>query len=269
MGGAVGKNKHKKHNENVIKSKNKILMLGNDAAGKTTILYKSRLGEITTTIPTIGFNLETVKFNNYDLIVWDVGGKDKIRPLWRHYYNTGVKGLIFVIDSIDRERITTSPYRDPGGASYEFHKIMSEISAVISEAKANQIRILFFANKQDLPNAMGVEEIMEKMDLAQLVNEWIMVSACAVTGEGLAKGFKWIIDGQSPDSFDEGKSWYSSQTYKMITENKKKSILFISGWVRNIDNQYQLHISVDITALIHTFHIDVDSKYDRLYKFYG
>lgn len=66
-------------------------MVGLDAAGKTTILYKLKLGEIVTTIPTIGFNVETVEYKNICFTVWDVGGQDKIRPLWRHYFqNTQV-----------------------------------------------------------------------------------------------------------------------------------------------------------------------------------
>ena len=70
----------------------RILMVGLDAAGKTTILYKLKLGEIVTTIPTIGFNVETVEYKNISFTVWDVGGQDKIRPLWRHYYqNTQVR----------------------------------------------------------------------------------------------------------------------------------------------------------------------------------
>ena len=81
----------------------RILMVGLDAAGKTTILYKLKLGEVVTTIPTIGFNVETVEYKNISFTVWDVGGQDKIRPLWRHYYQ-GTQGLIFVVDSNDRDR---------------------------------------------------------------------------------------------------------------------------------------------------------------------
>jgi small GTP-binding protein len=75
------------------KKEMRILMVGLDAAGKTTILYKLKLGEVVTTIPTIGFNVETVEYKNISFTVWDVGGQDKIRPLWRHYYqNTQVSG---------------------------------------------------------------------------------------------------------------------------------------------------------------------------------
>merc|ERR1712054_330598 len=82
----------------------RILMVGLDAAGKTTILYKLKLGEVVTTIPTIGFNVETVEYKNISFNVWDIGGQDKIRKLWRYYY-TNTQGLIFVIDSNDRDRI--------------------------------------------------------------------------------------------------------------------------------------------------------------------
>jgi len=86
------------------KKQMRILMVGLDAAGKTTILYKLKLGEIVTTIPTIGFNVETVEYKNICFTVWDVGGQSKIRPLWRHYFQN-TQGLIFVVDSNDRERI--------------------------------------------------------------------------------------------------------------------------------------------------------------------
>lgn len=81
-----------------------LFSVGLDAAGKTTILYKLKLGEIVTTIPTIGFNVETVEYKNISFTVWDVGGQDKIRPLWRHYYQN-TQGLIFVVDSNDRDRV--------------------------------------------------------------------------------------------------------------------------------------------------------------------
>merc|ERR1711907_45124 len=90
-------------------------MVGLDAAGKTTILYKLKLGEVVTTIPTIGFNVETVEYKNISFTVWDVGGQDKIRPLWRHYYQN-TQGIIFVVDSNDRERV--------GEAKDELNRVM-------------------------------------------------------------------------------------------------------------------------------------------------
>merc|ERR1712046_177207 len=82
----------------------RILMVGLDAAGKTTVLYKLKLGEVQATIPTIGFNVETVEYKNIKFTVWDIGGQDRIRKLWRHYY-LGTNGVIFVVDSSDRDRM--------------------------------------------------------------------------------------------------------------------------------------------------------------------
>ncbi|VDO99370.1 unnamed protein product [Heligmosomoides polygyrus] len=110
----------------------RILMVGLDAAGKTTILYKLKLGEIVTTIPTIGFNVETVEYKNISFTVWDVGGQDKIRPLWRHYFQN-TQGLIFVVDSNDRERIEES--------REELHKMLNE-------DELRDATLLVFANKQ-------------------------------------------------------------------------------------------------------------------------
>jgi ADP-ribosylation factor 1/2 len=79
------------------------LFIGLDASGKTTILYKMKLGEIVTTIPTIGFNVETLEVSGIKLTAWDVGGCDKIRPLWRHYYQN-TQCIVFVFDSRDDSR---------------------------------------------------------------------------------------------------------------------------------------------------------------------
>merc|ERR1712111_229174 len=132
----------------------RILMVGLDAAGKTTILYKLKLGEIVTTIPTIGFNVETVEYKNISFTVWDVGGQDKIRPLWRHYFQN-TQGLIFVVDSNDRERI--------GEARDELHRMLAE-------DELRDAVLLVFANKQDLPNAMSAGELTEKLGLNTLRN---------------------------------------------------------------------------------------------------
>ena len=152
-------------------------MVGLDAAGKTTILYKLKLGEIVTTIPTIGFNVETVEYKNINFTVWDVGGQDKIRPLWRHYFQN-TQGLIFVVDSNDRERV---------GEAAE------ELSKMLNEDELRDAILLVFANKQDLPNAMSVAEVTEKLGLNQLRSrKWYIQSTCATSGDGLYEGLDWL-----------------------------------------------------------------------------
>ncbi|KAI0207568.1 ADP-ribosylation factor 1 [Lamellibrachia satsuma] len=114
----------------------RILMLGLDAAGKTTILYKIKLNENVCTIPTIGFNVETVEpHKGISFTVWDVGGQDKIRKLWQHYF-PNTEGLIYVVDSSDRER---------------FSEAKRELFKVIERYEMTGVPVVIIANKQDLP----------------------------------------------------------------------------------------------------------------------
>jgi len=166
------------------KQEMRILMVGLDAAGKTTILYKLKLGEVVTTIPTIGFNVETVEYKNISFTVWDVGGQDKIRPLWRHYYQN-TQGIIFVVDSNDRDRIDDSK-------DYE-HSAKEELNRMLAEDELRDAVLLVFANKQDLPNAMKVQEVTERLGLNKLRNrQWYIQGASAPTGDGLYEGLDWL-----------------------------------------------------------------------------
>lgn len=163
----------------------RILMVGLDAAGKTTILYKLKLGEVVTTIPTIGFNVESVEYKNISFTVWDVGGQDKIRPLWRHYYQN-TQGIIFVVDSNDRERIEEA--RD-------------ELKRMMSEDELQNAVVLVFANKQDLPNALSVAELKERLELSKCMGrEWYIQAATATDGSGLYEGLDWLSDQLSKKS---------------------------------------------------------------------
>ncbi|XP_063928999.1 ADP-ribosylation factor 2 isoform X2 [Zophobas morio] len=155
----------------------RILMVGLDAAGKTTILYKLKLGEIVTTIPTIGFNVETVEYKNISFTVWDVGGQTKIRRLWAYYFQN-TQGLIYVVDSNDRERIAEAE---------------KELQNMLMEDELRDAVLLVFANKQDLPNAMTAAELTDKLNLNQLHNRrWYIQATCATQGDGLYEGLDWL-----------------------------------------------------------------------------
>ena len=165
----------------------RILMVGLDNAGKTTILYRLKLEEVVSTVPTLGFNVETVTYKNISFTVWDIGGQDKIRNLWRVYFQ-GTQGLIFVVDSADKERIEE--------ARLELQKLLSE------ELLANVV-LLVFANKQDMPDAMSASEVREKLGLVNTRNRpWFVQSSCAVKGDGLYEGLDWLA-GQ----IKQRKSW--------------------------------------------------------------
>ena len=154
-----------------------VLMVGLDAVGKTTILYKLKLGEIVTTIPTLGFNVETVEYKHISFTVWDVGGQDKIRPPWRHYFQNA-QGLIFVVGSSDRERV---------------NEAREELMRVLAEDALRDAVLLAFADKQDLPNAMNAAEITDKLGLHSLRHRnWYIQATCATSGDGLYEGPDWL-----------------------------------------------------------------------------
>lgn len=154
----------------------RLLVLGLDGAGKTTILYKLKLNEVVQSVPTIGFNVEQVDYKNLHFTLWDVGGQDKIRLLWKHYFE-GSDALVYVIDSTDRERIDIA---------------RSELHAMMATPELSNAPVLVLANKQDL-GEMNVAEITEKLQLYSLRGrEWFIQGTNALSGEGIFPGFDWL-----------------------------------------------------------------------------
>lgn len=153
--------------------------MGLDGAGKTTILYRLQLGTVVTTKPTIGFNVETLKYNNLTLNIWDLGGQTSIRPYWRCYYNN-TAGIIFVVDSTDRERMDIA---------------CQELHTMLKEEELQESALLVFANKQDQPKAMTAAEVSKVLDLTELKDRsWSIVASSAIKGEGLTEGLDWLMD---------------------------------------------------------------------------
>merc|ERR1719272_103926 len=97
----------------------------------TTLLYKLKVGEVVTTVPTVGFNVEEVQYRNLRFTMWDIGGQDKIRKLWRHYYQ-GTQGLVYVVDSADRDRVDIA---------------REELGKMLGEEEMRDAAVLVFANK--------------------------------------------------------------------------------------------------------------------------
>jgi ADP-ribosylation factor-like protein 1 len=138
----------------------RILILGLDNAGKTTILYRLQIGEVVATVPTIGFNVETLTYKNVTFSVWDLGGQDSIRPYWRCYYTKSTAALIFVVDSADTDRLGT---------------VKREVEMLLAEEELSGAAILVFANKQDMKGAVSEGEIAERLELAKKCKERLVV----------------------------------------------------------------------------------------------
>lgn len=164
-----------------------------------------QIGEVVTTIPTIGFNVESVIYKNLNFNVWvslvsepmetvepslrcsftqDLGGQTSIRPYWRCYY-ANTAAVIFVIDSTDIERLGTAS---------------EELAAMLNEEELRDAALLVFANKQDQPGAKGAGEISEALQLGELRDRnWSIVACSAVDGRGINEGMDWLVVSNLPD----------------------------------------------------------------------
>eukprot|EP00742_Colponemidia_sp_Colp-10_P001244 GILJ01001340.1.p1 GENE.GILJ01001340.1~~GILJ01001340.1.p1 ORF type:complete len:182 (-),score=12.77 GILJ01001340.1:235-780(-) len=160
----------------------RVLILGLDAAGKTTLLSFLSLGKATETVPTVGFNYKKVKFGGLKLNIWDVGGQDKVRVFWRHYY-LGTQGIVYVVDSSDLDRIALAK---------------KELDAVLVDVQLEGVPLLVLANKTDLPEALSKEEVSEHLGLSQLNRPWHIQATVAKSGLGIQEALLWLKQAMKP-----------------------------------------------------------------------
>ena len=163
----------------VGQEQNRMIIIGLDNAGKTTVLYKLHLGEVVTTVPTVGFNVETVNYEGLKFQVWDLGGQTGLRPYWRCYYQD-TNAVVFVVDSADKERLEYS---------------RQELEIMLQEDELKGVPVLVLANKQDMPGAMGYDEIYKGLGLSSIKNrQWQMFRTSAMDGTGLKEAFEWLTN---------------------------------------------------------------------------
>jgi len=169
-----------------VKSKEKevrLLILGLDNAGKTTILKKFCGEPIDKIEPTLGFNIKTVEHKGFSLSFWDVGGQKSIRAYWKNYFES-TDGLIWVVDSADRVRLSLC---------------QQELENLLQQEKLAGASLLVLANKQDIKGSLSSKEIEQILQLSEenpiyQNRHWSVQSCSAVTGVGLAEGINWIVD---------------------------------------------------------------------------
>ncbi|KAJ2559880.1 ADP-ribosylation factor-like protein 2 [Coemansia sp. RSA 1933] len=157
----------------------RILVLGLDNAGKTTIMKRVTGEPIDTISPTLGFNITTLELDGYKVNFWDVGGQRTIRAYWRNYFEQ-TDGIIWVVDSADRQRIDLC---------------RQELAALLKQDRLAGAALLVFANKQDIQGAMSEDAIRGALELDSLdTHHWAIHACSAVTGDNLLDGIKWIVD---------------------------------------------------------------------------
>ena len=206
------------------KSRNnfKIIILGMQNAGKTTILYRLSLGQIVKTTPTIGSNVEELTYNNVKFQAWDLGGQESTRSVWDVYY-MNTDAVVYVIDSQDDEYFEES--------KAQFHKL-------IHNQTLKNATILIFANKQDLPGAKDVNKLVQDYEFFKIRDHvWHIQPCSALKGEGLVTGIKWL----SEQLTFRGKNNFPNNPYIMNEdENKNKE---------NNNNNENKDISITINSL--------------------
>jgi len=193
----------------------RIIMLGLDGAGKTTMLYKLKLNEVVTTIPTIGFNIEMVDYKKTHFTVWDVSERNGIKSLWKVYFQD-TQGVIFMIDSDDQAR---------------FQYSLDELRKLVNNDQLEKAVFLILANKQDLPNAMPVSEIIEKINNEKIFSScmnWLVHPTSLISGEGLYEGLNWLTNAIAQNETKKGVHSFVSDT---ISEK-----LWRTKITNNVDN---------------------------------
>uniref|UniRef100_A0A9L0IF93 ARF like GTPase 5C n=3 Tax=Equus asinus TaxID=9793 RepID=A0A9L0IF93_EQUAS len=151
------------------KQEHKVIIVGLDNAGKTTILYQFLMNEVVHTCPTIGSNVEEIVLKNTHFLMWDIGGQEALRSTWNMYYSN-TEFIILVIDSTDRDRLLTT---------------REELYKMLAHEALRDASVLIFANKQDMKDSMSTVEISRFLTLSAIKDHpWHIQGCCALTGEG-------------------------------------------------------------------------------------
>lgn len=165
-----------------------VLILGLDNAGKTTFLEAAKTtftkgyrgvnpSKITATV---GLNIGSIQADGVELNFWDLGGQEELQALWDKYY-AEAHAVIYTIDSNDRDRIQESK---------------KTFDAMISNENLTGVPLLVLANKQDLPECMGVREVkpifQDNVDNIGS-RECMVLPTSGLTGDGVQEGIEWLV----------------------------------------------------------------------------
>lgn len=176
--------------------KKKIIVLGLDNAGKTSILYSTGIGRHCTSLSTLPFSIEKVETDECIFVSWDIGRNQQYRSFW-HFYFDFPSHVIFVIDSSNISKLDE--------AINEFYRFLNEKQIL-------NLPVLILLNKQDLPNCISQQDIEDKLELQKLESSWFIQQTIAIRNIGIEDGLNWIRNGcpLNPQRFSRVKSAKSS-----------------------------------------------------------
>ncbi|VDO18946.1 unnamed protein product [Heligmosomoides polygyrus] len=159
----------------------RVVMVGLDSSGKTTLVHRLKTGEVTIAVPTTGFNIEAVQYRDVSFDIWDISGQYAHRFMWRHYF-CNAQALIFVVNSADEERISLA---------------REWVLYALCELKRQGLnaKLLILAHRQDIQGAMSSEDIADALRLNEIKDrEWHIQRTSAFTGEGLPEALEWLYN---------------------------------------------------------------------------
>lgn len=245
-------------------NKIRININGLSGSGKTTIMHKlaaMEKGYVTSRAPTIGVRHERLELNEFEVVSWDMD--QQYYPPFEYYAN--VKAIMWVIDSY--------------GDKQKMELICKELHTMLQNKQLTNAILIILCNKHSDKHedeTMSIIEIMNEMNVNEIKQEWMIHASNGKNGDGLDVAMNWITTRLKQEQYEYNKSgqlikWISKHNYTLVTENK--SILLISGWIRNVDLEYQLWIPGSLCKLIHGFYRKMDSSVKcnpvHKYKFYG
>lgn len=163
-----------------------VLILGIDAAGKTTFLekiktlYTERAGlPPQRIVPTVGLNIGRIVVGSVKLLFWDLGGQSALRTIWDKYYSEA-HALVFVVDAANETRLQEAK------AAFE---------EVVNERHLAGVPVLLLANKKDLKNCVSKIELEERFHINSLhAHRCHVQPISAITGEGIREGIDWLVE---------------------------------------------------------------------------
>ncbi|KAF1824102.1 ARF/SAR superfamily [Dissoconium aciculare CBS 342.82] len=156
----------------------RILMLGLDNAGKTTIVKRIMNEDVNSVSPTLGFIIKTIDYEGYKLNIWDVGGQKTLRTYWKNYFEK-TDTLIWVVDATDRDRIDDCRV---------------ELQGLLLQERLMGASLLVFKNKSDVSGCLDEDEIREGLQLdAITTHKWHILPCSAITGANLQEGLRWVV----------------------------------------------------------------------------
>mmetsp|Transcript_4025 Transcript_4025/g.8145 ORF Transcript_4025/g.8145 Transcript_4025/m.8145 type:complete len:182 (+) Transcript_4025:121-666(+) len=156
----------------------RIVILGLDNAGKSTLLHKLCDNELKSFVPTVKAHSRTFSLGKINFTAWDLGGHEQVRELWEEYYS-GADAIIFMLDSADRAR---------------FKEAKTELGELLRVEDLNAVPILLLANKNDVEGSAAVDELAETLGIADDLDarDLEMFSCSLVSGAGYLEGFRWL-----------------------------------------------------------------------------